>query len=374
MALREAWDENAADWIEWARSPARDHPYWRFNRPRFLELLPPPGRLTLDVGSGEGRLTRELARLGHTVVGVETSPALAAAAAEDGLEILLADAAALPIGDGAADLAVAFMSLLNMDDVGGVVREVARVLAPGGRFCFAVPHPANSAGLVDGAAAEADYFATRPIVDVRERDGVRMTFHDVHRPLEAYSHALEAAGLLVEAIREPVPPPDYVREHPSARRWLTLPCFLHVRALRPAIDHRRGPAVADEELVERARHAMRNAYAPYSGFAVGAAVRSRSGAVHVGANVENAAYPQGQCAEASALGAMVSAGERELIAVAVIADGDALVTPCGGCRQRLRELGSPATPVHLCGPEGVRHTVTLGELLPLSFGPSHLSG
>ena len=233
MTLREAWDQNAADWVEWARSPALDHPSWRFNRPRFLELLPPPGRLTVDVGSGEGRLTRELARLGHNVVGVEASAALAAAAARDGLEVLVADAAALPLEDGTADLAVAFMSLLNMDDMDRVVSEVARVLAPGGRFCFAVPHPASSGGLLDGSAAEADYFATRSIVDVRERGGRRMTFHDVHRPLERYSRALEGAGLVVESLREPVPPADYVEEHPPARWWLKLPCLLHVRALLP---------------------------------------------------------------------------------------------------------------------------------------------
>ena len=128
----------------------------------------------------------------------------------------------------------------------------------------------------------------------------------------------------------------------------------------------------DEELVERARQAMANAYAPYSGFAVGAAVRSASGAVYAGANVENAAYPQGQCAEASALGALVVAGEREVVVVAVMAGGESLATPCGGCRQRLREFAAPSTPVHLCGPEGIRQTVALGELLPLSFGPEHL--
>ena len=128
----------------------------------------------------------------------------------------------------------------------------------------------------------------------------------------------------------------------------------------------------DEELVERARQAMANAYAPYSGFAVGAAVRSASGAVYAGANVENAAYPQGQCAEASALGALVVAGERQVVAVAVMAAGESLASPCGGCRQRLREFAGPATPVHLCGPEGIRETVGLGELLPLSFGPENL--
>ncbi|HSD76556.1 MAG TPA: cytidine deaminase [Solirubrobacteraceae bacterium] len=128
---------------------------------------------------------------------------------------------------------------------------------------------------------------------------------------------------------------------------------------------------AREALVDAARRAMRHAYVPYSRFAVGAALRDEAGRIHSGANVENAAYPQGQCAEASAVGALASAGGRRIAEVAVMADTD-LVTPCGGCRQRLSELAAPQTPVHLCGPEGVRRTLTLGELLPLGFGPGDL--
>jgi homotetrameric cytidine deaminase len=123
---------------------------------------------------------------------------------------------------------------------------------------------------------------------------------------------------------------------------------------------------ATERLVELARDAMANAYAPYSSFHVGAALRDERGGLHAGANVENASYPQGQCAETSAIGALVTSGGHRIAEVAVMADTE-LITPCGGCRQRLRELGDPETPVHLCGPEGIRRTVTLGDLLPLSF-------
>lgn len=123
---------------------------------------------------------------------------------------------------------------------------------------------------------------------------------------------------------------------------------------------------ATERLVALARGAMERAYAPYSRFAVGAALRDEAGGLHAGANVENAAYPQSQCAEAAALGALVTAGGRALREVAVMADAE-LVTPCGGCRQRLVELGAPEVPVHLCGPEGIRRTVALGELLPRPF-------
>lgn len=127
-------------------------------------------------------------------------------------------------------------------------------------------------------------------------------------------------------------------------------------------------AAAPVDLVDGARAAMERAYVPYSHFRVGAALRADGpgGPVHVGANVENAAYPQTQCAEASAIGVLVAAGGTRITEVAVMADTP-LVTPCGGCRQRLAELAGADTPVHLCGPEGVRRTVTLGALLPLSF-------
>jgi len=126
------------------------------------------------------------------------------------------------------------------------------------------------------------------------------------------------------------------------------------------------------DLVQAATAAMGKAYAPYSKFAVGAAVRGASGAVYAGCNVENAAYPEGCCAETSAIAALVVAGETRLTEAAVVGGGDKLVTPCGGCRQRLREFGSDDVEIHICGPEGLRKTVTLGALLPLSFGPDNL--
>jgi homotetrameric cytidine deaminase len=122
-----------------------------------------------------------------------------------------------------------------------------------------------------------------------------------------------------------------------------------------------------EVLLRAAETAMLAAYAPYSGFKVGAALRAAGGGIHMGANVENAAYPQGQCAEASALGAFVAAGEREVVAVAVVAERVDLCPPCGGCRQRLAELARPETPIHLGRPGGPRRTMSLGELLPMAF-------
>jgi cytidine deaminase len=125
-------------------------------------------------------------------------------------------------------------------------------------------------------------------------------------------------------------------------------------------------------LIEAAAAVRANAYAPYSRFAVGAAIRAEDGSIHAGANVENAAFPQGQCAEASAIGAMIAAGRRRIEEMVVLAEGDALCAPCGGCRQQIREFARAETRIHLCGPQGVRHTVTLGELLPLAFGPDNL--
>jgi homotetrameric cytidine deaminase len=124
---------------------------------------------------------------------------------------------------------------------------------------------------------------------------------------------------------------------------------------------------SEELLLQAADAAMRNAHAPYSDFKVGAALRTPSGTIHAGANVENAAYPQGQCAEASAIGALVSAGDTEIAAVAVVAERMDFCPPCGGCRQRLSEFGRPDTPVTLGRPGGPRRTTTLAELLPLSF-------
>ncbi len=108
------------------------------------------------------------------------------------------------------------------------------------------------------------------------------------------------------------------------------------------------------ELFAAAKAAQANAYAPYSRFKVGAALRTPDGAIFSGCNVENAAYPQGSCAEAGAIAAMALAGERRIAEILVVGDGDALCTPCGGCRQRIREFADPSTVIHIAGPEGVR--------------------
>lgn len=127
-----------------------------------------------------------------------------------------------------------------------------------------------------------------------------------------------------------------------------------------------------DDLVQAAVAARLRAHAPYSRFLVGAAVRDEDGLVHAGCNVENAAYPQGWCAETTAIAAMVMAGSTKITEVAIVGQG--LCTPCGGCRQRLREFAADSVSIHICSPEGViLRTFTLGELLPASFGPENLA-
>ena len=126
------------------------------------------------------------------------------------------------------------------------------------------------------------------------------------------------------------------------------------------------------QLLKAAREARKQAYAPYSKFMVGAAVLDEKGRIHAGCNVENAAYPQGVCAEAGALSAMALAGGRMARAVAVVGAGAKWVTPCGGCRQKLREFGKPDLPILIASPTRLHTTLSLDELLPHSFGPDHL--
>lgn len=140
----------------------------------------------------------------------------------------------------------------------------------------------------------------------------------------------------------------------------------------PELDQGPGAAPPAQQLLTLARAVRRHAHAPYSHFAVGAAVLDELGRIHVGCNVENSAYPQGWCAETSALAAMVSAGGRRAVAVAVCAVANEPVTPCGGCRQKLREFADDDCTVWLGDEEGLRAEFRLGELLPRSFGPRHL--
>jgi len=233
--LSDAWEKHARDWITWVRKPGHDS-YDRYHRDQFLPLLPPPGRRTLDVGCGEGRLTRHLASLGHQVVGIDASPTLIEAAREltPDLELHVANAAALPFEDASFDQVVSFMCLHDVDDLGAAVGEFARVLSPDGVACLAVVHPLNSAGRFEKHGRfviRGSYLESFRYSDTVERDELKMTFESQHRPISAYFDAFAAAGLVVDALREPV-----TKSHDS---WSRVPMFLHIRARFAPIQSRR---------------------------------------------------------------------------------------------------------------------------------------
>ena len=209
------WDEQAQNWIAWVRKPGFDS-YWRY-RDAFFDLVPAAGRATLDLGCGEGRVSRDLAERGHRVTGVDASPTMVEAArqAHAGGRYLVADSADLPLPDGSFDLVVAYNVLMDVDDLPGTVGEVGRVLAPGGRLCLAITHPiTNTGSRRDGLfVLDRPYFGAHRFQDEVERDGMRMRFSGWSHPLGAYAKALEDAGLLIEAIREPQVGDDPVPWH-----------------------------------------------------------------------------------------------------------------------------------------------------------------
>jgi SAM-dependent methyltransferase len=233
-----SWEDQAEDWIAWARTT--NDSYWSY-RDSFFQLVPAKGDRTIEIGCGEGRVARDLAARGHSVVGVDAAPTLveAAAAADRAGEYLVANTAALPFDDASFDLAVAYNSLMDTDDMEAAVREVWRVLRPDSRFCVCVTHPVNDAGRFepdtgDGAFFVDLYRGRRRYDEVWERHGISMRSVGWCYPLESYARALEDAGFLIEAIREPPAPAERVAARPKAARRLRIPNFLMLRALKPA--------------------------------------------------------------------------------------------------------------------------------------------
>lgn len=201
MTLRDSWHEQADDWVAWARTTGHDS-YWTFHRAAFLPLVPSPGRLTVDIGCGEGRVSRDLVALGHRVVAVDSSPAMCHATAAhptDPVPTVVADATQLPFATASVDCAVAFMSLHDVDEVEAAIGEIARILEPGGRLTMAIVHPMNSFN----AAPTDSYFQRSLLADKVDRDGLTITFHMEHRPLQTYTEALVDSGFVIERVREP---------------------------------------------------------------------------------------------------------------------------------------------------------------------------
>jgi SAM-dependent methyltransferase len=235
------WESRAEQWLAWARTPEFDA-YWSY-RDAFFELVPPPDGRTLEVGCGEGRVTRDLAARGHRVTALDASPTLlrAAAGRDPAGEYVLGAAEALPFADATFALVVAYNVLIDVEDMPAAVREAARVLRPGGAACVCVPHPFADSGewASDDPAAPfvvaGDYRGARPFSATIRRGGLEMTFDGMIYALEDYARALESAGLAIEAIREPGPTGDLARrpDRDDWARWHRIPMFLMLRARKP---------------------------------------------------------------------------------------------------------------------------------------------
>jgi SAM-dependent methyltransferase len=234
------WEQEADNWVQWARAPGHDS-YWYVRDQFFQHIVPPPGRLTLDLACGEGRVARDLRDRGHRVVGIDASPTLVrhAKEADSATHYVVADAAALPFPTGTFDLVVAYNSLMDVVDMPGAVKEASRVLERGGRLCISVTHPINDAGVFAGREPDSpfvisgSYFGRRRFEETFERDGLQLTFRGWCYPLEDYTAALEEAGFVIERLREPRPN-DVALERfgPSELRWRRVPMFLYLLARR----------------------------------------------------------------------------------------------------------------------------------------------
>jgi SAM-dependent methyltransferase len=245
MPSQRPWEEEARNWIQWARTP--DHDLFSYFAPSFFEEIVPPARgLTVEIGCGEGRVARDLASRAHSVVAVDSSSTLVRFARDADLRsaYLIGDATALPFADATFQTVVAYNSLQTMAmmvDMAQAVREVSRVLKPSGHFCFCVAHPMTDIGRVkEPSAAEVDlvisgsYFEHERVGETVTKDGLSMTFHGWTYALEDYVDALEGAGFLIERVREPVPSAEQAGKRPSLERWRRLPLFLSMRAVKPA--------------------------------------------------------------------------------------------------------------------------------------------
>ena len=230
------WEPDAENWVRWARTPGHDA-YWYYRDNFFDAVVPPGGKQTIEVGCGEGRVTRDLMARGYRVTAIDSSQSLVRhARTEDrGAWYAVADSATLPFRDGHFDLAVAYNSLQVVSDMAATICEIARVLERDGRLCACIAHPVTDLGQFDSPGAGArftlrsGYFDNVRVEETVENNGLTMTFRGWTYSLEDYSRAMEAAGLRIEAIREPKPADSSGRYD----RWLALPLFMFIRAMKP---------------------------------------------------------------------------------------------------------------------------------------------
>jgi SAM-dependent methyltransferase len=271
--LRDSWDAHAHEWIDWVRAPGQQDSYWRFHRELFLSLVPPPGRLTIDIGCGEGRVGRDLQALGHRVLGVDWSHTMCRAAAthpEDRCSVVVGDAVKLPLADASVDCAIAFMSLQDIDNMPDALYEIARVLGDGKKLALAIVHPMYSGGGFSAAGGTPDddfvmkrpYFTPELCISTDALDNLTVTFYREHRPLQAYAQALLKAEFIIERF-------DEVTDKDEAKPWHRVPMFLDIVATRKPrqkeMDSMRDPDAQGllssgyyGNVVERIAHAGKN--------------------------------------------------------------------------------------------------------------------
>jgi SAM-dependent methyltransferase len=231
---REHWSRVASQWIAWARSPNHDA-FWAYRKSLIAFIGPGHGE-ALDVGCGEGRVSRELQALGYRVTASDPVATMieAAAQANSAHDYVVADAAALPFATGRFDLVVAYNVLMDVADVPAAVKEIGRVMRPTGECLVSVVHPFTDRGRFAGPqpnapfVVEDTYFGRRRFEGSEERGGLRMAFAGWSQPLETYAAALEAAGLAITAVREPLPEQDGGWDR--LQRWTRVPLFLWLKA------------------------------------------------------------------------------------------------------------------------------------------------
>jgi SAM-dependent methyltransferase len=235
--LKKIWDKRASDWLAWARTPGHDS-YWNYSAGFFDDIVPPSPAYVLEVGCGEGRVARDLASRNHSVVAIDSSRFLVneARAADPEAAYLVGDGTLLPFPDARFDVVVSYNSLQDVDDMPAAIRESARVLRDGGRFCVCVVHPIRDSGSFGSEEGDApfsisdSYFEARLYNESFERGGLQMTFTSWRYSLEGYARALEDAGFLIERAREPLP--DQGATGPHRERSRRIPAFLFIRAVK----------------------------------------------------------------------------------------------------------------------------------------------
>lgn len=236
---REFWESISQDWLDDFCAEGQDPWATDFNLPAFMELVPSPTGLTLDVGCGEGRVGRLLQAKGHQVIGIDGSPTLAHAAGTGGMPVAVADGGALPFRDAQASLAISSMVLMDVDDLHGQLCEIARVLTPGGALCLSVLHPIRLSGFpMDdeyGTFALGDYLGSQRLEWTASRNGEAARVRFWKRPVSEYVNALARAGFDTNRMREPRPSDDFVCEH-AAGSMTRVPMFLHIAATRQLTD------------------------------------------------------------------------------------------------------------------------------------------